>query len=123
LNKPRVITHFSFADGVLIVFLIFLIIFSSIATYQKIVNYDYAIVEIDGNSREISLANDAIIDLGNGQILEVKDRRIRVKESDCNQQICVKHGWLRFSNDAIVCIPNRTIIYIPRKSELDFITH
>lgn len=98
-------------------------IVSSLVTYEKFIHNSFAVVEVDGVAKEISLEKNGIIALGNGVILEVKDCRIRVKDSDCRQKICVKHGWLRFHNDVIVCIPNRTIIYIPQESELDFITY
>jgi len=38
-----------------------------------------------------------------------------VKDSDCPQKICVKHGWLRYANDVIVCLPNKTILYLTKK--------
>ncbi len=63
-----------------------------------------------------------MISLENGMMIEVKDRRIRVKDSDCPQKICVKHGWIRYGNDVIVCLPNKTIIYLKKKSDLDYIT-
>jgi len=86
------------------------------------VKSDYAVVEYNGKIEYISLNKDRIIALENGIVLEVKDGRIRVKDSDCPKKICVKHGWLRYANDVIVCIPNETIIYLKKKSDLDFIT-
>ncbi len=51
--------------------------------------------------------------------------KIRVMESDCPQQICVKQGWIKSPNDMIVCVPNRTIIYLKsdkKENKLDYIS-
>ncbi len=122
MNKPEVITHFTFTDGFFVATLLIITVFSSLFTYKKLTDNQIAVVEINGTSENISLAHDKVVDLGNGIVLEVKDGRVRVKDSDCKQKICVKHGWLRSYNDVIVCVPNRTIIYIPQDSTLDYIT-
>lgn len=122
MNRREILSHFTLADGMLIVFVILAIIVSSFFVYKKGVKSDYAVVEYNGKIEYISLNKDRIIALENGIVLEVKDGRIRVKDSDCPKKICVKHGWLRYANDVIVCIPNETIIYLKKKSDLDFIT-
>jgi len=86
------------------------------------VKSDYAVIEYNGQTENISLSKDQIFTLENGVVIEVKGGRIRVKDSDCPQKICVKHGWLRYANDVIVCLPNKTILYLPKKSDLDYIT-
>jgi hypothetical protein len=90
--------------------------------YKKGVKSDWAIIEYNGKSENISLNKDRIFTLDNGIVIEINDGKIRVKESDCPQKICVKHGWLRYANDVIVCLPNKTIIYLKKKSDLDYIT-
>ena len=122
MNKRELLSHFTLADGILIVFVILAIIVSFLFVYKKGIRTDYAVIEYNGQTENISLNKDRIFTLDNGMVIEIKDGRIRVKESDCPQKICVKHGWLRYANDVIVCLPNKTIIYLKKKSDLDFIT-
>lgn len=122
LNKRELLSHFTLADGILIVFVILAIIGSSLFVYKKGVKSDCAIIEYNGKSENISLNKDRIFTLDNGIVIEINDGKIRVKDSDCPQKICVKHGWLRYANDVIVCLPNKTIIYLKKNSDLDYIT-
>ncbi len=45
----------------------------------------------------------------------VEKGRIRFKEADCPDQICVKTGWLEEPGDTAVCLPNRAIVRIETK--------
>lgn len=103
-------------------FVVLAIIFSSLFVYNKGVKSDYAAIDYDGHTENVSLSKDRILTLENGMVIEVQDGKIRVKESDCPRKICVKHGWLNYANDVIVCLPNKTIIYLMKKSDLDYIT-
>ncbi|MDP8242190.1 MAG: NusG domain II-containing protein [Candidatus Celaenobacter antarcticus] len=122
MNRREILSHFTLADGILIAFVTIAIIVSSLFVYKKGVKSDYAVIEYNGQTENISLSKDQIFTLENGVVIEVKGGRIRVKDSDCPQKICVKHGWLRYANDVIVCLPNKTILYLPKKSDLDYIT-
>jgi len=42
--------------------------------------------------------------------LEVKGMRVRVKESSCPEQHCVKQGWIDTPDKAILCVPNGLVI-------------
>ncbi|MEA4919595.1 MAG: NusG domain II-containing protein [Clostridiaceae bacterium] len=42
----------------------------------------------------------------------VEHGRIRVEDSDCPDQICVKHGWITEGGSPIVCLPNGLVIEI-----------
>ena len=124
LLRKTLLKSFNKADISLIVVIIFITVFLSIIAFQKDNSKNtYAICEIDGKPvRKISLDKDQKIDLNNGMELEVKKGRIRVSKSDCPQQICVKHSWLKYNSDIIVCVPNRCIIYTEKDSHLDYIT-
>ena len=45
-------------------------------------------------------------------ILEVEPGRIRVRESDCPDKVCVRTGWITNASQSIVCVPNRTVITV-----------
>ncbi len=63
----------------------------------------------------LSLQNDTVFSLdphGIHMIIETKNGSVRVKSSDCPQQICVKKGWTGFANDPIICMPNHIMVII-----------
>lgn len=43
-------------------------------------------------------------------IIEIKDHKVRVTDSPCNNKLCMQQGWLE--SGAIVCLPNRVIVTI-----------
>jgi hypothetical protein len=44
--------------------------------------------------------------------IEIKDKKVRVKESSCPNQVCVKTGWINKSGEIIVCAPNEVTFRI-----------
>jgi len=44
--------------------------------------------------------------------IEIKGKRVRVKESSCPNKVCVKTGWIRRSGEIIVCAPNQVTVRI-----------
>lgn len=46
------------------------------------------------------------------EIVQVEKGRIRFKEADCPDQICVRTGWLQNPGEIAVCLPNKAIIRI-----------
>ncbi|MFN4217231.1 MAG: NusG domain II-containing protein [Brevinematales bacterium] len=48
---------------------------------------------------------------GKGKI-EIKGKRVRMLESTCRDQICVKKGWISRTGDAIICMPNHVVVEI-----------
>lgn len=57
-------------------------------------------------SREIKLSGNY------DETIVVEKGRIRFKEADCPDKICVKTGWLQKPGDVAVCLPNRAVIKI-----------
>ena len=56
---------------------------------------------------------------GSTNTVEIKDGKIRVKEADCPDKVCVKTGWLSSSYMPIVCLPNHLVIEFEDSSEID----
>jgi hypothetical protein len=54
-------------------------------------------------------------------IIEVKDRKIRMYEATCPDQICVRQGWIDSPGQSIICVPNELVIYIDDKPPVDAI--
>jgi hypothetical protein len=63
--------------------------------------------------QRLKLDKDQEVVLFNGRmLLELKDGRIRVKESDCPRRICLHTGWIQHPGETIVCVPNKMVIEI-----------
>lgn len=61
---------------------------------------------------------------GHYNVVEIKDGRVRVKEADCPNQICVHTGWLSKPGQISFCAPNNLKVIIKGKSAgVDATTH
>jgi hypothetical protein len=61
----------------------------------------------------LRLDKDQEVVLSNGaMVVEVKDGRVRVKDSDCPRRICLHTGWIQHPGETIVCVPNKIVIEI-----------
>lgn len=107
-------------DWILIVFVGFLILITILPF-----NYgsnDTAFVYIgDKISFKINLTKDGTYLVKENVIVEVDDKKIRIKESDCPQQLCVKMGWISTPGVPIVCIPNKVMVVI--KADSDYLDY
>jgi hypothetical protein len=52
-------------------------------------------------------------------VVVAADGRVRVREADCPDQICVRTGWVSVAPQQIVCLPYRTVIKIVAKNASD----
>lgn len=59
-------------------------------------------------------------------LIEIKDRKVQMKDAPCPKQLCVHQGWM--DRGAIVCLPNKTVVRISgngqdfKGSEYDAVT-
>ncbi|MBQ7657700.1 MAG: NusG domain II-containing protein [Butyrivibrio sp.] len=49
---------------------------------------------------------------GSYNILIIADGYADVAEASCPDQICVKHNHIRYSGEAIVCLPNKVVVTV-----------
>jgi hypothetical protein len=74
---------------------------------QVVVNHDGTV------AATLSLQPDREIQLLEGKmVLLVKGDRIRVQQSDCPRQHCVRQGWVKHDGEALICVPYRTVIEV-----------
>lgn len=53
-------------------------------------------------------------------VIEIKSGRVRVAESNCPNQVCVRTGWVSRPGRTIICVPNRVVIKVKgRMSNVD----
>jgi len=62
---------------------------------------------------EVSLEKDKAVFLEKGNMqIEIKAQRVRVVRSVCPQHVCMNMGWIKYSGQTIVCVPNQVLIEI-----------
>ncbi len=117
----------SFMDGLIGIFILtfsLYLIFNNQSSSKN--DREILIFHNDKQIDHFLLQNDQVLSLdphGIHMVIEAKDNRVRVKTSDCPQQICVKKGWTEFSNDPIICIPNHIMVIIEGgEAQIDAIT-
>lgn len=76
----------------------------------------YVSVQMDGEAvMELSLDKDIWIVLGEGErtnTLVIENRRARVVEASCPDQICVGHWPVRYEGESIVCLPHKLVVTV-----------
>jgi len=106
---------FTSADIILIFFLlviaviILVLIKDDISAKQVEIRYHNKLVT------SAPLNKDRIIEIDAGIVVEIKDGKVRIKESNCKNKYCIKQGWSdRFP---IICIPNEVSVMIKSKKK------
>ncbi len=120
-----------FKKGDIIIIFIFIIaIILFILFYNNTSNQKKAVIKIDGKIyKEIILNNNKenkeyINFVNNKYMTLVYDKSgIYVEDVTCPDKICQKQGKINNLNQQIICLPNKTIIYIENvdtnNSEID----
>ncbi|EOT30378.1 NusG domain II-containing protein [Enterococcus saccharolyticus] len=112
-------------DGVIVLVLIMssflpIIIFSMQQTAETAVVEKQAILRVDGEEiKTFNLIEGQATytylyedDDGDFNLIEIQGDRIRIKEADCGDQICVRRGWASKNGETIVCLPHKLVIEI-----------
>ncbi len=65
-------------------------------------------------------AGEVRVDGSNGyNIIEYKDGRVRMKDADCSDKICIQFGWISTPPQQIVCLPNRVVVKVISENSAD----
>lgn len=54
--------------------------------------------------------------------VEVAAGKIRMREANCPEQICVKQSWIQSPGSTIVCLPGEIIIHVDGPAPVDAVT-
>ena len=76
----------------------------------------YVSVQVDGEVlMELPLSQDVWIVLGEGEhtnTLVIENRRARVVEATCPDQICVNQWPVQYEGESIVCLPHKLVVTV-----------
>lgn len=79
-------------------------------------NGGYVSVEVDGALlMELPLDEDARMVLGEGEhtnTLVIENKRARVVEATCPDQICVNQRPVQYEGESIVCLPHKLVVTV-----------
>lgn len=109
-----------------IIILISLTLFIGINATQINSGKNYASIQIDGKEVEkITLGQSSkkqyTYETEYGlNIIEVDNEKVHMHEADCDDQICVRQGYIENSGEMIVCLPNRFVVEIKNDKGNEF---
>lgn len=110
--------RFSKFDLILVILVLFfsgfLIFRTTLYRVRQSAQAAKAVIYQDSHILEsVDLSKDSLFSILNGKMqIKVKDGKIRVTQADCPQHLCVNMGWIEYSGQSIVCVPNKILIEI-----------
>jgi len=124
-------------DKILIVSIVFLSVISLI--YVKNFAFSdgesYVSIQVDGEEIKRVIFDKKIVgktipietEFGYN-LIEIGDKKVRVIEADCPDQLDVKQGYISRPGEVIVCLPNKLVIEIKGigddgEDDVDYISH
>ena len=73
----------------------------------------YGSIRITVNGEEYgtySLSKDQVISIGNTNVCEIKNGKVKMIEADCPDHLCLKQKAVDSTGGTIVCLPNKVVI-------------
>jgi len=122
----KAIRNTTIADRVLFLLLIIASVAGLLYTQEALSLGSDVVVEVNGKPvYTLSLDADTEISIEGTQgrtVLEIKDSKVRMKQAECANQICIKQGWM--TKGTIVCLPNHIVVIVGSgtQKDLDAIT-
>lgn len=107
-----------------VIIVIFVLAFCFFYAYSLYNKGEAEYVQILYNSqviKELSLSEDTeyIPYTNKNVIIEIKDKKVHFKHSDCPDKICVNTGWLSELGQTAVCLPNKLSVVIKANEKKD----
>jgi hypothetical protein len=119
LNFREILKVTTFADRILFSILILLSLLCLIFIRSLIPASDSVEIAIDGKLEYVlSLTEEktvAVQGLTGKTLVEIRDNRVRVTESPCQNKLCIQQGWV--ARGVIACLPNKVVITIGKTGE------
>ena len=82
-----------------------------------------AVITLDGKEyASCSLEQDREIEItGDGffNVVVIENGSVRMKSSDCGNQVCVHHKPISRSGESIICLPHKVVVKIRGGKEAD----
>ena len=123
MNLKKILRVMTLWDKILILLLSGLTFFSLYIVKAIFPKGVEAAIEVEGGNRgSYPLTEDRMLEI-RGRLgfteIEIKDGKIRIIKAPCMNKICMKQGWISHTGEALICLPNRVIVYIPGDARYD----
>ena len=121
MSSRKPLALFRVWDVILIVILLALV---ALAVYLAVSpeKGDSAEIYVDGELyKTLSLRLNTTVELAHLTVV-VEDGSVRVEDADCSDKICEKRGAISKAGQSIVCLPNRVVVKISGKDEVEAIS-
>ncbi|MGN0252169.1 MAG: NusG domain II-containing protein [Oliverpabstia sp.] len=88
---------------------------------------NYLRITVNGDVYGIyALKEDQEIRIGDTNLCQIKDGKVRMISAQCSDQICVRTAEISRDGSTIVCLPNRVVLEVvsevPEEPEVDTIS-
>lgn len=106
---------------IIVIFVLAFCLFHAYSLFNK-GEAEYVQILYDGQViKELSLFKDTeyIPDINKKIIIEIKDKKVHFKHSDCPDKICVNTGWLSKTGQTAVCLPNKLSVVVKTDEKKD----
>ncbi len=113
-----VIKNTTAGDKLLFVFLVTVSIAGIFISREAMPQGSNVIIEVNGKpAYTFPVDKDNVVAVPGpfgDTVVEIKNRKVRVKEAHCPNKICKRQGWV--SKGVIVCLPNHIVISVGGES-------
>ena len=116
----------------IILFILIAIVFTSFFALADFKN-DYknlkAVIKVDGEIyKEIKLTDNYnnFIEINSKfgyNKISIEKNRVKMEDADCDDRICVKEKEISKPHQALICLPNRVIVYIEGGTGLHYVSY
>lgn len=122
----KALRNTTIADRALFLLLIIASFAGMFYTREALSQGAVVVIEVGGKAVFTSSLNtdrEVLVEGLHGRsIVQIRNGKVRMKESRCNNHICMKQGWI--TRGTIVCLPNSIVVIAgsSMKKDLDAIT-
>jgi hypothetical protein len=110
----RAINNTTLADRVLFLLLIIASVAGLVYTQEALSQGSEVVIEVKGKPvYALSLDGNREIPIEGTHghaVVEIKNGKVRMKEAECENHICIKQGWM--ARGTIVCLPNSIVVIV-----------
>ncbi len=69
--------------------------------------------------RQVPLNADSTVDIEGDNTVVIKSGEVYMEYADCPDKLCINQGKITDSSKKIICLPNKVIVEVTKKSETD----
>jgi len=112
-------------DWLLIIFFLFVSGFGFLLLLRRNNNVQECVIQWQEGKAIIRLPRDTVLVLS-GPVgkttVVINGKGARITDSDCPRKLCVRMGRAERTGQVLVCVPNRVMVMLKGRGEIDAIT-